>query len=1016
MIVKIEKILNDNRKGKIIFDSISVSSITKFPNIEVKIFNLKMIDSLYENHKRETIFLEEVSTSISIIDAFNEEIKITAISAKKGLINIFVDDDHYTNTYVFGANKKKNPEAFSLKIIDNDVDVLIENIEFTFIEKIKNKRITAHLNKVDFTIDVANLKIPNVNLDVLMKEMGLNLEKGTFFNNARCVGSFQPIFYQNLNTIEIPKFNLKIEDQDFEVAAFFDIHKHTFSFLLNLDKSHFTQTNRLLANNIKKRLEGFDIIKPFKVNAKISGKFVYLDKTLVELEYETLGNEIFYKKDSLFLKNVSFNGTFINRVYMDKNREEPRKNYTFSFKNISGVLDSIPINLTHVALVNDVPKPLHLSTEYKVDGEIEHLNNFINSKDYNFTKGNFKINGKFHGEVNTLTHIIESSEMEIYIKNLHIKSKHNLGRFYVPVFHINLDDNQAEIRNISVAFNKKERIKIHGTIGNFGSLLANNTSLKPTRSNLSFTSDYINFNSLLKSFGTHKKNTTSKNLSQVKNSMNVLANKFNPKINFTLKELVFFDIPYSNININAQYKNKNIDIKNISGNYKDGDASAKINVGLSPKKNAQNKEVLQLDIALKVNGKIEHWAEIFNNKNFFFNDANYTLDMSFNDYASSIPELVNKSTLTLNVSEGSMFYKPANITLPFNNISISIKNKNAFLNDFDLKLPNNQSLHLKGQINNFIEIIEEDIKDYSITSSITVFSKDINFSNFMDTFNPNSQKSEKKNNVKIILKEIYTKFKPTLKLDFEKLTYNSVTLENVNASLLFKDINTLTINNAYCYFYDEKLTLDAAFDIGQDTQTKFTTNFSLNNFAIENLMHSFNNFGFKKLDEPAEIIGIINLNADFKGVIDDAKGVVYESLEADLFYNIKKLNLNNFQPIIDAGNIVFRKKRFEEIKFANINSTLILKNNIITIPSTNVQSTAFDFFIEGKLDNTSHTDLWISIPLSNLKRRDLTQAPSNKDYNEAGRKIYLEIKASEKGKLEHKVHLRDKKHFKTSQK
>ncbi|MCF6306482.1 MAG: AsmA-like C-terminal region-containing protein [Flavobacteriaceae bacterium] len=968
-----------------------------------------MIDSLYINHQRKTVFLEEVSTSISIIDAFNEEIKITAISAKKGHINIFVDDDHYTNAYVFEANKKLHPEVFSLKITDNDIDVLIENIAFVFTEKIKNKRITAHLNKLDFTIDVANLKIPNVNLDVFMKEMGLNLEMGTFFNNARCVGSFQPLFIKDLHTIEVPNFNLKIDKQLFEVSANINTKTKNFIFLLEVDKVNFTKTNQLLAENIKSRLEAFVIIKPFKVNAKISGKFEYKNLTYVELHYETTDNEIVYKKDSLHLTNIDFKGKFINRFYNDSTKVENRKNYTFSFDSLSGNYLDIPFKLSDLSLKHNYSKPLQLVTKFEASGEMALLNDIINSKEYNLVNGTFQLDGNYNGKINSLSEILKSSEINLKINRLIIKSNDRLSRFNIPIVDLKITHNTAGINKLIVDFDEKNRLQINGNITNFSNLLTNNKIEFPTVATVNISSDYINFNSILKSFGSHKKSSESKNLTQVKKSFKTMSSKFNPKITFSFKKLNFFDAVFNNINIEGDFKNNKIDISSIRGNYKDGGAEAKLLIDLMPKKNRINEEVLKIDMSLKMNGKIEHWAEMLHSEKFFFQDANYTMEMNFNNEASNIAELMNHSNIVLNVDEGSMFYKPSNLTIPFNKISVSIKDKNAFLNDFELNLPNNQSLHLKGGITNFIEIFDESITDANITSSIIVFSNDINFSNFMDTFNPNTQKLKKKNNVKAILNDLYIKFKPSLQLDFERLSYNSVTLEKVNASLLFIDINTLNVKNAYCFFYNKKLTLDAEFDISNDTQTQFSTNFNLDNFAIENLLSSFNNFGYKQLGKPTEITGVINLNADFSGIINDAEGVIYDSLEADLTYDIEKLNLNNFQPIIDSGNKVFRKKRFEEIKFANINSTLNLKNNIILIPSTNVQSTAFDFFIEGKLDNTNHTDLWISIPLSNLKRRDLTQAPNKKTFDKAGRKIYLEITAGKDGGLEQKVHLRDKK-------
>ena len=984
--IKIEKILNENRKGKITFDSISISSITKFPNIEVKLYDLKMVDSLFQDHKRETIFLQEVSTSVSIIDAFKEELKITAVSAEKGHINIFVDEDHYTNTYVFEANSKKKAKNLNLKVIENDVAILIEDIEFSFIEKIKNKRITAHLNKLDFNIDISGNKIDKVNLDVLMKEMGLNLEKGIFFNNARCVGSFHLVFDTKLHTIEIPKFDLNIEEQLFNVTAQVNTETKNFTFLLGIKDLHYEPTTRLLAANIKSRLEGFEIVKPFEAKAKISGKFEYQNLTYVELQFNTKDNEIIYKKDSLHINNVSFNGSFINRFHLDKPRIEERKNYTLSFENFSGNFNEIPFQLSEVSVKSDFPKPLKLATKFEVEGDIKSINDIVNSKDYKLSRGTFNVNGSYAGKINSLNEVLKASEINLKIKKLIIQSKNNKTRFNVPFVDLEIANNNANIKNLTVRFGKHEKIKVNGFVQNFGSLLTNNKNNLPTISNVNFTSNYLDFNSILKSFGSHKKQTESKNLSEVKKSFNILAKKFNPTITFSIKKLDFFAIPFANVNLDLQYQKNSINIKNISGNYKNGGANAKIKIGLNPLKNNQDKEAVKLDLTLNVFGKIEHWAEMLHNKNFFFNDADYTMEMRFLNTASTLTDLIDESNILLNIKEGSMFYKPVNLTLPFNKISVNIKNRNAYLNDFELKLPDNQSLHLKGEVTNFIEIFDDSITTYHINSSITLFSKNINFSNFIDTFNPNPQKSKKQNNLKVILNDLHTKFNPSLKLDFEKLSYNNVTLEDVNASLLFEDKNTLQIKNTYCYFYNKKLTLDAEIDISNLTQTRFKTNFNLDDFAIEQLLSTFENFGYKKLDKPTEIHGIINLNADFSGEIDDNEGVNYDSLKADVKFDIEQLNVNDFQPIVDAGNKVFRKQRFEEIKFANIKSNLLLKDNIITIPSTNVQSTAFDFFIEGKLDNTSHTDLWISIPLSNLKRRDLTEAPNRKNFLESGKK------------------------------
>ncbi len=973
------------------------------------------MDSLYVQHKRKTVFLEEVSASLSVIDVLKEEVKIKSISAKKGQVNIYVDEDHFSNSYVFKSKSNPKEKTINLNVIDDDVDFLMEDIEFTFNEKIKNKRITAHVNKVDFNIDLKKLIIPKLNLDVFMKEMGLNLENGTFFNNVKCVGSLQPIINTSEKTISVSEFQLKIGEQNFDISAFINLNNKNFKFLLSLEDANYNKSVHLMPNNIKQKLERIEIKRSFKVNAAISGKFVYKDNTLVNLKYETINNEVFYKKDSLYFKNISFNGGTTNRAFKDSTKVENRKNLTNTFNSLSGEYNNIPFTIKDFTLTNEFSKPNYLTTDFEAEGEIKNLNTIINSSDYNFSKGTFNLAGNYNGNINTISDIINYSEVNVKSKKLIIKSKYNTNRYNIPKLELYIDHNNADIKELIVDLDAKENINIKGKIKNFGSLISNDKTNIPTYSTFDISSNYLNYQSLLKSFGANEIQSQSKNIAHIKQSINILASKFNPNVSFNLQQLEFSNISFSNIKIDVQYQDNHVLIKEISGNYKGGNAIAKIDFDLSPRKNKEDEETLQMDLILNANGKIEHWAEILNYDKFYFNDADYKLNFQFNNEANNLKELINNSEITLNVNEGSMLYKPANLRLPFNNISISIKNKNAFLNNFELSLPDHQSIHLKGEIENFMEIIDTSILTKNVNSSITISSENLNFSNFIDTFNPESlKKSKTQNNVKLILKELDSKFNPTLKLELEKLNYNNVTLENVNARLFFNKVNTLNLDNAYCFFYGKKMSINAEIDISHKNQTTFKTNFKLEDFALENLLYTFHNFGYDQLNEPTELTGIIDLDAKFKGLIEDSTGVIYDSVEADLSYNIKELNINNFKPIMEAGNIVFKKKRLEEIKFANISSTLSLKNNIISIPETNVQSTAFAFFMEGDIAKISFTDLWISIPLSNLKKRDLTKAPPKVTFDEAGRKIYLEVTSKEEGGLDYKVHLSEKKRRKSS--
>jgi len=1016
IIAIVERVINENRKGQIIFDSINISSYKELPNIELQISNFALVDSLYSKHKRKTVFFKEVNAAISVIDLLKDELIIKSILVKNGQINIFVDKDHYTNTYVFGSNDKNENNESDIRIIGNDVDITLENIDFIQTEKIKNKRIAAHVNSIDFNIDFEKFVIPKLNLDIFMKEMGFNLDKGTFFNKVKCVGTLYPKIDRVKKTIEVPNFQLHIGEQEFDVSAFFNIKDKNFNFLLSLDKANYKETLALLSANIKSKLAQLNILKPIKVKAEISGIFKYRNKPVVELEYSTQNNEIIFNKDSIRLKNVTFSGTFKNRIYDDdRQKTENPKNFTNHFEKFTGLYKNMPFQLSQFTLNNEFSKPIHLKTDYKIEGEVKDLDDLINSKNYKFTNGKFSARGNYNDYISTLSDAFKFSMASIESSNLLIKNKHNTNQFSLPHLALEINKDNAEIKDLVIKINTNESAQVKGTIKNFSTMFVEDDHSKPIFSTLNISSDYIKYSSLLMSFGARRNQTQSKNLADVKYSLNTLAKRFNPKLNLSVQNLNFSGSQFKNIKLEARYKRGTFNILEISGNYKDGKAKAKLKIDLNPRKNTANEETVFLDLLLEVNGKIEHWAEILHSEKFFFRDADYNLIVNLSNEVNELKDLVEESKIIFKVQKGSMVYKPSGLTLPFNNIALSMQNKNAYLQDFELQLPNNQTVHLKGELNNFIDLFSNTNSTNNVKSSILVSSKNIDFSNFVDAFNPDFKKTSEQNNVKIILKDLYTKFHPSVSLQIDNLSYKNVSLQRVNANMSFKDLNTLNFNNVYFDYFNKKVALDAQFNLSHATQTSFKTNVTLDDLAIENILKTFNNFGYAQLDQPTELTGIFDATASFKGDIDDTDGVEYSTIEANLDYNIKELRVKYFKPLIDAGNLVFRKERFEDIKFANINGALSVKNNIISLPQTNVQSTAFDFFIEGDIENSIYTNLWVSIPLSNMKRRDLTKIPSKKTFDEANKKIYLEIKADKNGKLHHKLQLSNKKHLRVTQ-
>ncbi len=133
-----------------------------------------------------------------------------------------------------------------------------------------------------------------------------------------------------------------------------------------------------------------------------------------------------------------------NRVFKDSTKVENRKNLTNTFEYLSGVYNNIPFKIKNLTLASEYSKPKNLTTDYEAEGELNYLNTIINSEDYNFSNGRFKIAGNYNGTINSMSDVINSSEVSIESEKLIIESKHSKSRYNIPILELYI--NQTKLK------------------------------------------------------------------------------------------------------------------------------------------------------------------------------------------------------------------------------------------------------------------------------------------------------------------------------------------------------------------------------------------------------------------------------------------------------------------------------------------------------------------------------------------------------------------------------------------
>ena len=298
IIKEFEDWYTQNYNGVLTFEDVSISTFKNFPSVAIEIKNVAISDTIYRLEKTETFNAGEIHLLVSFEKILHKQIQFKSLKVKNGSLKLITDVEGNNNHNIFKEKERKSTKKTSIsKWFSKDkIKINIENFDISLINHQKNKRITGKINELKSNIIIENdLMKAEVNLDVFMNEMGLNLDKGTFFNGATLVGKCNPVFNKKTQEIDIPFFDLKIDEQIFKVKALVKTEgKGSFNFVLENQNTVIKSTVALLSQNIQKNLKKYNIAKPIYTYTTLEGSFEHGSNPLVKINGKTSQNSVQY--------------------------------------------------------------------------------------------------------------------------------------------------------------------------------------------------------------------------------------------------------------------------------------------------------------------------------------------------------------------------------------------------------------------------------------------------------------------------------------------------------------------------------------------------------------------------------------------------------------------------------------------------------------------------------------------------------------------------------------------------
>ncbi len=371
------------------------------------------------------------------------------------------------------------------------------------------------------------------------------------------------------------------------------------------------------------------------------------------------------------------------------------------------------------------------------------------------------------------------------------------------------------------------------------------------------------------------------------------------------------------------------------------------------------------------------------------------------------------SFLNGNISfkNGTMVYAPRNVELKNLNGLLLFKNSDVYIQNLQGVVLNNKIV-MNGTAKNILTLINTAPNNVKIDYNI--YSPDLNLNAFTYLLKKRNTLVKKTTGNKKSFGDMAVKIDNVLErgiidltLNAGKISYKKFNANNLNASItLLQD--RYIINNVSMQTAGGSMNMNGQLLNSSQNYHTANVNATLNGVDVKKIFTAFSNFGQEGITAN-NLEGQLTAKVNTSVNINDEGAVLPSSVKGIVDFSLKNGALNNYDPIKKIQNFIFKKRDFDNIRFAELKDKLEINNGDIKMNKMEIQSTVLTLFVQGVYGKKSGTDLSIQIPLNNLKKRDEDYNPVNIGTDKkAGRSIYLRGKTGSDGNVNFKLDLFNK--------
>eukprot|EP01118_Nematostelium_gracile_P011937 TRINITY_DN4308_c0_g4_i1.p3 TRINITY_DN4308_c0_g4~~TRINITY_DN4308_c0_g4_i1.p3 ORF type:complete len:810 (+),score=116.07 TRINITY_DN4308_c0_g4_i1:20355-22784(+) len=382
--------LNKNLDGSLVIGDMEPTLLSGLPGVSLTLNNVELKDKRWNIHKHTLLQAKDIKVNVNSLALFRGTVEINKIDIADASAYLYTDSTGYTNTSVFKKNKKATTAPDESTSSSTEIrKVMLQRLKLVVNNEKGNKLF-------DFAVDELSAKVDypskgwkaDVDLDVLVNSLAFNTKRGSFVKDQRLKGPFNINFNADSSVIQVAENKLKIGDNDFVIGASFNTSKEptTFSINIRADKIAWRNAAALLAPNIKKRLDQFNLKNPIDVKCAIVGNMGPGGDPLINVVADVKDNVLTTPGGTV--DSCSFRGMYTNNFFEGRGLTD--ENSAIKLFGFKGAYEKIPFSID-TAFINNFKAPVATGV-VKSKFDISKLNAIVGEDLLNFNGGQADLN------------------------------------------------------------------------------------------------------------------------------------------------------------------------------------------------------------------------------------------------------------------------------------------------------------------------------------------------------------------------------------------------------------------------------------------------------------------------------------------------------------------------------------------------------------------------------------------------------------------------------------------------